>query len=251
VIATYLSKGLHAVGGVPGETSEGGLTPFAEGVWLDTAPVRILGTRLTSTMTVLRLGDGSLLLHAPIALTPQRRAAVEALGPVAHLYAPNTYHHLRIGEWASAFPSARLHAPAGLASKRPDLRIDRDHRTASEPALAGVVDELRIEGFRLEENVLLYRPARTLVVADLVHNIGRPRDSWTKIYTRMTGFYDRVALSRVIRWAAFSDRTAARRSLDQVLALSFDRIIVGHGAPIVTGARDALAAAYTWLPGST
>jgi hypothetical protein len=192
------------------------LTPFAEGVWVDCAPVRILGTRLTATMTVLRLGDGSLLLHSPLAMTPARRAAVEALGPVAHLYAPNLFHHLRIGEWAEAFPSARLHAPRGLAAKRPDLRIDRVH-AVPEPAFAGVVDELRIEGFRLEESVLFFRHARTLVVADLVHNIGRPQHGWTKLYTRAMGFYDRAALSRMIRWTAFSDRAAARRSLDTLL----------------------------------
>jgi hypothetical protein len=65
------------------------LTSFAEGVWIDTAPVRIIGMRLTATMAVLRLGDGGLLLYSPIAMSPERRAAVEALGPVAHLYAPS------------------------------------------------------------------------------------------------------------------------------------------------------------------
>jgi hypothetical protein len=227
---------------------DGTLTPFAEGVWVDSAPARIVGMQLTATMTVLRLGDGSLLVHSPIALTPERRAAVEALGPVAQLYAPNLYHHLRMGEWSAAFPSARVHAPAGLARKRPDLRIDRAHNAAPEPAMAGVVDELSIDGFRLEESVLLYRPARTLLVADLVHNIGRPQHAWTRFYSRTMGFYDRVGLSRIIRWSAFSDRAAARRSLDAVLALPFDRLIVGHGAPLTTGAREALAAAYDWLP---
>jgi hypothetical protein len=167
---------------------------------------------------------------------------------VAHLYAPNLYHHLHIGEWAAAFPSARLHAPAGLAKKRGDLRIDRDHNAAPEPAFAGVVDELRIEGFRLEESVLFYRPASTLGVADLVHNIGRPQHRWTKFYTRRMGFYDRVALSRMIRWTAFSDRAAARRSLDELLSRSFDRLIVGHGAPLAAGGREALVTAYSWLP---
>src|SRR6188472_1857962 len=100
------------------------LVPFADGVWLYAAPVSFIGLRLTSTMVVLRLGDGSLLIHSPVAFTPERRAAVEALGPVAHLYAPNLFHHLRLGEWAAAFPSARVHAPAGLAKKRPDLLID-------------------------------------------------------------------------------------------------------------------------------
>ncbi len=227
--------------------AEAELAQFAEGIWVGTAPARILGMPLTTTMTVLRLGDGNLLLHSPTAMTPERRAAVEALGHVAHLYAPNLTHHRRIGEWAAAFPSARLHAPSGLAKKRPDLRIDRAHLAPLERAVADVIDELSIDGFRLEESVLLYRPARTLVVADLVHNVGRPQHLWTKFYTRAMGFYDRVALSRMIRWVAFSDRAAARRSLDEVLAQPFDRLIVGHGAPLTTGGRDALAAAFSWL----
>ena len=85
-------------------------TRFAEGVWLASDPVRILGMRLTATMTALRLGDGSLLLYSPVAATAERRAALAALGPVAHLYAPNLYHHRWIGEWAAAFPAARVHA---------------------------------------------------------------------------------------------------------------------------------------------
>jgi hypothetical protein len=225
------------------------LTPFADGIWLGTEPVRFLGLRLTSTMTVLRLADGSLLLYSPVAMTPARRAAVEALGSVAHLYAPNTFHHRWIGDWAAAFPGARLHAPPDLANKRRDLRIDRVHGAAPpEPAFAGVIEELRIDGFRLQESVLVYAPARTLVVADLVHNIGRPTHGWTRLYTRTMGFYDRVAVSRFIRWTAFSDRAAARRSVDALLARPFDRLVVGHGAPVAAGGRDALAAVYAWLP---
>ena len=63
----------------------------------------------------------------------------------------------------------------------------------------------------------------------------------------MMGFYDRVALSRAIRWGAFPDRAAARRSVDELLARPFDRLIVGHGMPVTAGGRDALAAAYRWL----
>lgn len=227
-----------------------GLAAFADGVWIDSEPVRFLGMRLTTTMTVLRLSDGSLLLYSPVAMTPNRRDAVETLGPVAHLYAPNLFHHLWIGEWATAFPSARLHAPAGLAKKRRDLRIDRVHGSAPDPAFAGVLDEVRIEGFRLEESAIVHRPSRTLIVADLVHNVGCPQDGWTKFYARTMGFYDRVALSRVIRWTAFPDRAAARRCLDELLAFPFEGLIMGHGKPVTAIAREALAAAYAWLPRS-
>lgn len=221
---------------------------FADGVWTDTDPVRILGMRLSATMAVLRLADESLLVYSPLRLTPERREAVESLGHVAHLYAPNLFHHLWLGEWIEAFPAARIHAPPGLQAKRPDLRIDRVHGSSEEPAFAGIVDEVVVDGFRLKESVLVYRPAHTLFVADLVHNVGRPSDLWSKVYTRLMGFHDRVALSRAIRWSSFSDRAAARRSLERLLALPFDRIVVGHGTPIVSDARRALAAAYAWLP---
>ncbi|HET9333121.1 MAG TPA: hypothetical protein VFQ21_06010 [Gemmatimonadota bacterium] len=225
----------------------GGLTPFADGVWVDEAPVRFLRMHLRATMTVLRLGDGTLLLHSPVAMAPERRTAVEALGRVAHLYAPNLFHHLRIGDWAAAFPSAKLHAPPGLARKRPDLRIDRVHHAAPEPAFDGIIEEHRIDGCRLEETALFHSPSRTLVVADLVHNIGRPEHRWTEVYTRTMGFYDRVALSRAIRRTAFPDKASARRSIDALLSVPFERLIVGHGAPLVTGGKEALTGAYAWL----
>ena len=227
------------------------MTPFAEGVWLASDPVRIVGMRLCATMALLRLGDGSLVAYSPVALTAERRGAVAALGRVAHVYAPSLFHHRWAADWAAAFPSARVHAPARLAKKEPDLRIDRalggEAAAAPEPAFAGVVDELHIDGCRLDETVLVHRPSRTLVVADLVHNVGRPEGAWARLYTRAMGFYDRVALSRMLRWAAFSDRAAARRSVDAVLAAPFERLVVGHGAPLAAGAREALAAAYAWL----
>jgi hypothetical protein len=223
------------------------LSAFADGVWCDAGPVSFLGLRLTATMTVLRVGDG-LLLHSPLPMTQKRRAQVEAIGHVVHLYAPNTFHHQWLGEWSRAFPSATVHAPAELASKRGDLRIDRFHDQAAACDFGGQVSEIPIRGFRVVETALVYRPGRTAVVTDLVHNIGRPQHGWTKLYTRLMGFYDRVAISRVLRWTAFNDKGAARQSVDALLGHTFEGLVVGHGAPIPTVGRDALAAATAWLP---
>ena len=224
------------------------LIPFAEGIWHDAGPVRIVGMRLTATMTVLALGDGGLLLHSPLPLTPERRAAVESLGRVSHLYAPNTFHHLWLGEWSQAFPAAQVHAPAELAKKRPELRIDRFHDEGGAFDFGGAIAEVPIAGFRLAETALIHRPGKTAVVTDLVHNIGRPSHQWTKLYSSAMGFYDRVAISRVIRWTAFHDRGAARRSVDVLLSHAFEGLIVGHGAPIPGLGREALATATSWLP---
>ena len=226
------------------------LTPFADGIWLGSEPVRFLGLRLTSTMTVLRLADGSLLLYSPVAMTPARRAAVEALGSVAHLYAPNMFHHRwisELGRRVSRGAPARAPRP-GQEAPRPAHRPRPRRSGAARARVCRVVEELRIDGFRLQESVLVHAPSGTLVVADLVHNIGQPAHRWTRMYTRTMGFYDRIAVSRAIRWTAFADRAAARRSVDTLLARPFDRLVVGHGAPVAAGGRDALAAAYAWLP---
>jgi hypothetical protein len=223
------------------------LSLVAPGVWSASEPVRIVGMKLATNMTVLRLRDGELLVHSPVPITPERKGAVDALGQVTHLYAPNTFHHLWLGDWSRAYPHARVHAPRALAHKQPDLRIDRAHDEGREPDFDGVLDEVHVDGFALEETVLVHRPSRSLLVADLVHHVGRPRDLWTALYTRMMGFYDRVAISRAIALLAFQDRRAARRSLDAILAHEVERIVVGHGAPVDETPAASLRDAYAWL----
>ena len=140
-----------------------------------------------------------------------------------------------------------MHAPSALRKKRPDLEIHRAHDTDSLGALSASFDEVHSDGFLLEETALVHRPSQTLLVADLVHNVGRPNGAWTKLYTKTMGFYDRVALSRALRWTAFRDPSAARDSIDRLAKLAFERLLMGHGTPLQTGAHTALLEAYDWL----
>jgi hypothetical protein len=71
---------------------------------------------------------------------------------------------------------------------------------------------------------------------------------WTKFYSRLMGFYDCVAQSRVLRWSGFDDKGAARCSIDALLSHDFEGLIVGHGEPIPELGRQALTAATAWLP---
>ena len=225
------------------------LTNIGDDIWIATGPISFLGLQLTATMSVLRLHDGTLLVHSPLPLRDALQAELASLGPVTQLYAPNTFHHQWLGEWIAAYPEAIVHAPEELATKRPELRIDRFH----DAAVSGVgmlpgITEIPIRGFRLRETALIHHASGTAIVTDLVHNIGRPEHTWTKTYTKIMGFYDRVALSRMLRWTSFDDRSAARSSIDAVLGHNFTHLIVGHGAPITHHGREALALATAWLP---
>jgi hypothetical protein len=228
------------------KTSIPTFTKLAPGLWLASKPVSILGMPLSATMALVEIAPRELLAYSPTPLTPERRAFIDRLGRVTEIYAPNTFHHQWTGDWVEAFPAARVHAPLALRTKRPDLRIDRHHDGANGP-LNDVLTEIHVGGFLLEESVLVHRPSGTLIVADLVHHIGRPDHLWTKVYAGAMGFYDRVAISRMIRWTSFPDRAAARESLRAIERTGFDRLVVGHGAPIAEGAHAPVMEAYAWL----
>jgi len=227
--------------------TDGELIPFAEGVWTATIPAKILGMTLTVSMTVLRLKNDELLVYSPVRMSEQCRETIQTLGTVTHIYSPNLFHHLYVAEWLEAYPTAKFHAPKNLAKKRPDLQIHKTHEEGAEPSWDGIVDVFPIRGFRLEESVLLYRPTGTLIVADLVHNVGQPKGAWTVFYTKMMGFYDRVAMSRMIRWLSFSDKKAVRQSIDSILQQPIKGLIVGHGLPLESGGKEAIQEAFSWL----
>ena len=57
------------------------LAAFAEGLWLAEGPVvSVAGFRYPTRMAVARLADASLFIWSPVALSPELREEVSALG---------------------------------------------------------------------------------------------------------------------------------------------------------------------------
>ncbi|MDD3445303.1 MAG: hypothetical protein PHS60_07820 [Zavarzinia sp.] len=224
---------------------ERGLKPLGPGIWTADDELRVMGMAMPVLMTVVDLPSG-LWLHSPVALEPLR-AAVEALEqPVAWRVAPNLMHHLFQAPWRDAFPDSRLAAPAGLAGKRPDLRIDAP-LTGPLPAWDGRITGVPIAGNPvLDETVFLHRDSRTLMVTDLAVNLG-PGIHWgLALYARLNGCHGRLAVSFMLKML-YRDKAAARRSVEAVLDLDFDRVVPAHGGVVETGGKDALAGAMRWL----
>ena len=63
-------------------------------IWIAEYPIRYAGCRFNSRMTIVRLQDGRLWVHSPGPITADTRAEIAALGTVAYLIAPGTFHHL-------------------------------------------------------------------------------------------------------------------------------------------------------------
>jgi hypothetical protein len=226
------------------------LTALTEDLWVYDQSLRFYGIEVGTRMTVVRLADGGLWLHSPVRPTPELRAAVDALGPVRWIIAPNRWHHLYVGDWQAAYPAAQIFGARGLVKKRNDLTLTVLDDTAPS-AWAGQIDQLARQGApAMGEVVFLHRKTRSLIVSDTAHNFGDGTPAGTRfLFTLLGGWrgFRTTAADRMVT----KDRAAARASLERMLAWDFDRIVVCHGAVLESGGKAALAGAYDWLLGKS
>jgi hypothetical protein len=222
------------------------LNELAEGVWVAWAPQSFYGLKFGARMTVVRLGDGTLFLHSPVAIDDALKSEIDRRGDVAHIVAPNLFHHVHAGTAVARYPGAKLHIARGLAKKRPDLASGSVLSTAQDPSWRGEIEAIPIDGTMLNETVFVHHPTGTLICSDLIENFATSDDWLTRNYLKLSGIYGKPGFSRALRMA-FRDKKAARRSIDSILARPFDRISLAHGDTIAQGGKEALRASYDWL----
>ena len=198
-------------------------------------------------MAVIPLADGALWLHSVAHLTPELKAALDALGPVRFAVSPNRFHHFFMEQYAAAYPEISLYASPGLPEKRKDLSFRGVLGDRREEAWAPDLEQMAFRGFRaITEIVFFQRSTRTLILTDLLFQIPSSRPFATRLSARLLGYYAKPGVTGLLRWA-IADRAAVRESLARMLAWDFDRVILGHGDMIETGGRAAVVKAFSWL----
>jgi hypothetical protein len=229
-------------------TEANALRALDRDLWIVERPQRFYGVEVGTRMSVIRLDDGSLLLHSPVSLDAALRSELAALGPVRHAVAPNRLHHLYAGEVVRHYPDARLWVGPGVERKRPDLVIAGVLGDEAPSAWQGQLDQVFVRGRPYEnEVVFLHRRSRTLILCDLAFNFGPRAHPLTRLLMRLIRSYGRFGPTRLDP-LLLRDRGAARESLERVLAWDFDRVIVAHGDDVLeTGGREALRTGYAWL----
>ncbi len=230
---------------------EAALVPFGADIWLfGGGTVDVAGFLYPTRMAVIRLGDGSLFIWSPTALSNELRCEVDALGPVSCIVSPNGLHHLFIPEWKTAYPSAKLFAAPGLEKRRTDIAFDALLGETAGPDWDGVVDQVIVHGNRITTEVVFFHHASgTVLFTDLLQQFPR---GWFRGWRALVARLDRMTaqepqVPQKFR-LAFTDRQEARTSIERILAWPAEKILMAHGEPVVSDARSFLRRAFRWLP---
>jgi hypothetical protein len=226
------------------------LTEIDRDIWIAEGPsVSFYGFPYPTRMTLVRLSDGGLWLCSPIELTDVLADEVRALGPVQHLVSPNKIHHLFLGQWAQAWPEARLWASPGLARRRRDLSFHGELGDAAESAWEKTIDQVIFRGsFAMEEVVFFHHASRSAIITDLVQKFDPATlRGWRGLLMRLDGLVGPDG-STPREWRlTFWNRRAAREALRRALAWDPQRLIIAHGQWVRENGREVLARSLSWI----
>jgi len=226
------------------------LRAFGTDLWIAEGPVvSFYGFPYPTRMAVIRLANGDLFVWSPMALDGALRAEVDSLGRVAHLVSPNVLHHLWLADWKAAYPAARLYASPGLKKKRRDLAFDAELSDRPEPAWRGQIDQVRVGGnLFMTEIVFHHRASRSAIFADLIENF-QPDwfKGWRGVLARLDGIVQpNYGAPRELRWACFF-RRSARRSIQGIIDLAPERVVIAHGEMAERGGTEFIRFGFRWL----
>jgi len=222
------------------------LTALTADIWILPRPMRFFGVETGTRMTVVRLADGALFIHSPVALDAALRAEIDALGPVKAIVAPSLFHHLFAGEWAAAYPQASLSACPGLEKKRSDLKWSRVLGDAPEAEWSGELDQVFFGARTMENEVIFFHhKSKTIVSSDFMFNLATHPSAFTRAVAFLLG--QRAPGPTWLEHVMIRDRIAARAQMDRVVAWGAERVVLAHGEIITTNGSDAVDRAYRWL----
>jgi hypothetical protein len=222
------------------------LRELAEDLWVHDARFRVAGLEIGTRMTIIRLPDGGLFLHSPVALDPALSEELESLGPIRHVVAPNLHHHVHLADYRE-LPGVRLYASPGLQDKKKNLRFDEVLTDEAPEAWKGEIEQHCFQGAPLmREVVFFHRKSGSLLVADLLFNFVDCPHRPTRWWLRAMGALAHFGPPRQVRWL-IRDKAAARASAETILHWDIQRVVVTHGVVLQQSARRVVRQAFAFL----
>lgn len=217
------------------------LQQWRENVYLHEESISCYGIVISRRMTVIRLNDGRLWVHSPNALTSGLEQALDSIGEVAFIVAPNKMHQSALDEYVERYPTAKLFLPSAFPEMRPDLPYHDILGNVPPSGWGSEIEQVVLRGnVFFTEVVFFHHASQAIIVTDLIENFRKEHTSALgRVLLRLAKGYGRPVpapehRAYTLSWKQFSESVAPMNGWD------FDAIILAHGALIEEKARDCL-----------
>jgi hypothetical protein len=216
------------------------------GVWLVSGS---LPFPLKRSMTIVRLPDGTLLLHSVIAMSDTGMAKLDALGKPSIMIIPHGGHRMDAPFYKARYPDIRVVCPAGVRAKVEE--VIKSDATCEEalPPLGVRLHEVR--GFKHGEigYEIDTEGGKLLILSDSVAN-SDPSSGLGGFLMRMVtdGVKGRLGVPRIVRFMMMKDKAAVRASLNKLAEIPNVKVLtVAHGRALTERCSEALKEAAAAL----
>lgn len=228
--------------------------PFAQDVGIVDGPFEYLtvaGARLplpfTTRMTVVRLANGDLFIHSPIAFNAALAEQLARLGRVRQLISPNQFHYAHIGEWSRAFPDAVTWASQHVRerARARGIAVSFNRDLGDEPAgeWRDDIDQTRIPGGYFAEFAFFHKGSRTLILTDTIINLELDKiaQPW-RFAAQLSGMhtpYGHIFFG--MRLPLLLQGRQTRAAVRTMLSWKPERIILSHGRCFSSGGVEEIS----------
>lgn len=231
-----------------------------ENIWLVDGDIihmsfSIIQVPFSTRMTVVKLSNGDILLHSPIAYNQGLASEILAHGPIKHLVSPNAIHYAYITEWKKHFPDAIAWASPGVEkraqSQQIETKFDQSLTGHSPEEWAGDINQLIFQGSSvIKEVVFFHKSSRTLILADLIENF--ETDNTNSHFWKLVHKLGRIAAPNGqtpidYRLTFLGNEKAAKQSFQKILSWQPESIIIAHGEWIPSDGVKELKRRMKWL----
>ena len=214
---------------------------LAENIFVLRFPLRLFGMEIGRNVTVIRLRHDRLVIHSTAPFDGSDVRQIGQLGTPAWLVDATCFHDTYAQAGREAFPNVPYLAPPDFPKT---AGVPADRLIPAPAEWEGELQVLALDGIpRIREHVFFHVASRTLIVGDVLFNLGQNAGRWARFFMRHVARIHRPPDMSPFFRLMIRDRAAFAASARAMLAWDFERIIVAHGEPVTENAKERFAAA--------
>ncbi|MDB1125693.1 DUF4336 domain-containing protein [Vibrio algarum] len=205
-----------------------------------------LGLSHIHRMVVIRLSDGSIVIHNPIDLSIKLQHELSKLGSIKSIICASPSYHQYLSDWWLSYPEALFYATPTLIQKRSDLNFDGALSNYAPLTWKNELLQTPLLGFDKPRKIIFCDPeSRTLILSDHLLAVQESLPIGQKLLTWAHGINQDLKIPYSDK-RHLSNMAALRASIQEVMTWPFDKLLSSNGLSIEQDAKKQFYQAFWW-----